>query len=201
MRTYVLLFIVALFLLLSSAHAEETQCLTVKKISSSHHALQQGGNIEVSAKLAASHCRIPIDAIGAIERPTLSVQAPEGFQSFLPVVEMEGIEDAPPGSHTWMAHEVIVQFKLHALREAPAGKHAVPATLTYTAIDEQGNSSSHSLALSIPVKVVPPPRPGFWDEHRTARDALVLTGEVLLGIIVLPLWMVGSMLGFFQWDC
>jgi hypothetical protein len=201
MRTYVLLFIVALFLLLSSAHAEETQCLIVKKISNSHRTLQQGGDIVLTARLVTSHCRIPIDAVGAVKRAVLSVEAPDGFRAGQPTIEIGEIEDSPVTGPTWMAHEMTVRIPLHAYYGAPAGGTAVPATLTYTAIDEQGNSGSHSLALSIPVQVVPPPKPGFWDEHRTARDALVLTGEVLLGIIVLPLWMVGSILGFFQWDC
>lgn len=201
MKTYALLFVVALWFLLSSAHAQDTGCLTLKKISSSHRTLRQGGDIEVTARLMTSHCSIPIDAAGAVERPVLSLQPPEGFQAGQPTLGIGKIDDTPITNHTWMAHEVTVHFTLHALHGAPAGEQVVPGTLTYTAIDEQDNSGSHSLALSFPVQVAPPPKPGYWDQHPQAREAWVTTGLVLLAIIAMPLFIVGNILGFYRWDC
>jgi hypothetical protein len=186
---------------LSSAHAQDTGCLTVKKISSSHHVVQQGGDIEITANLVTSHCRIPNDAAGTIEKPVLAVQTPEGFHASLPAIEITRFETTPTWGNTWMAHEMIVHFELHAFREATAGEHAIPATLGYSALDEQGNLFRGSLALSIPVKVVPSPKPGYWDQHPQARKAWVTTGEVLLVIIALPVWIVANVLGFARGDC
>jgi len=201
MKTYAFLFVVALWFLLSSAHAQDSGCLTVKKITSSHHALQKGGDIEITAKLVTSHCRIPVGAVGAEPQPVLSVEAPEGFQAGQPTIAIGKIEDIPVSSYTWMAHEVTVHFTLHALQGAPSGEQVVPGTLTYSSLDEKGNTSSHTAALSFPVHVVPPPKPGYWDQHPQARKAWVTTGEVLLVIIALPVWIVGNILGFYRWDC
>src|SRR5262249_41746940 len=100
-----------------------------------------------------------------------------------------------------MGSEVTTRFTVHAFREASVGEHRIPATLTYTAQDANGNTASHTLGLSIPVKVIAPPKPGFWDEHPQARKTLVTTGEVLLVIVAFPVMLVGSILGFYQWDC
>lgn len=201
MKTYAFLFVVALWFLLSSAHAQDSGCLTVKKISSSHHAVQQGGDIVLTAKLVTSNCRIPVGAVGADKQPVLSVEAPEGFQTSQPTIEIGNFEDIPVSSHTWMAREMTVHFTLHAFQGTPSGKQVVPGTLTYTAVDKKGNTSSHTVALDFPVQVTQPPKPGYWDQHPQARKAWVTTGEVLLVIIVLPVWIVGSILGFYCWDC
>lgn len=154
MKTYTLLLIVALFFPLAGAHAQGPECLTVKKLSSSHRTLHPGGDIELTAKLVTAHCSIPIDTV---EPPALSLEPPEGFLARQPKINRGEIEEIP--GHIWMAHEMTVHFTLHALYGAPTGDQAVPGTLTYTAVDEQGNTSSHSLALSIPVHVVTPPNP------------------------------------------
>jgi len=181
------------------ACAQDSGCLTVKKISASHHALQQGGDIELNVKLSAEHCSLPID-VKAPRTAALSVQDQEGFQTYLPVVEINDFENPPVGS-TWMAHAVTARFTLHAFREASVGQHTIPATLTYTAQDANGNVASQTLALNIPVKVIEPPKPGFWDEHPEARQRLVTTGEVLLVIVAMPVFIIGNILGFYRWDC
>src|SRR5262252_3959662 len=201
MKTYGLIFVVALWVLLSSAHAQDTGCLTVKKISSSHHALQQGGDVVLTAKLVTSHCRIPVDAVGAEKQPVLSVETPEGFQVSQPAIEIGNIEEIPVNSHTWMAHEMNVHFTLHAFQGTPPGKDVVGGTLTYTSVDERDNTSSITVALNFPVQVMQPPKPGYWDQHPQARKAWVTTGEVLLVIIAMPWFIVGNILGFYRWDC
>lgn len=182
------------------ANAQESSCLTVKKISASHRAVQQGGDIELRVKLATVDCSIPIAVQTSTNTTDLSLQPPEGFEASQPVIEIDGFESEPVNGSTWMGHAVTASVRLHAFREASVGEHTIPATLTYTAQDATGNIVSHSLALSIPVKVTPPPKPGFWDEHAQARKTLVTTGEVLLLIIALPVFIVGSILGFYQ-DC
>jgi hypothetical protein len=77
----------------------------------------------------------------------------------------------------------------------------VPGNLTYSSVDEQGNTSSHTVALNFHVQVVQPPKPGYWDQHPQARKAWITTGEVLLVIIALPVLFVGNILGFYRWDC
>jgi hypothetical protein len=201
MKTYTLLFVAALWFLLSSAHAQDSGCLTVKKISSSNHAVQQGGDIVLTAKLVTSHCRIPAGAVGAEKQPVLSVEAPEGFQAGQPTIEIGKIENIPVNSYIWMAHEMTVHFTLHAFHGTPSGVQVVPGTLTYTSVDEKGDTSSHTVALNFPIQVVPPPKPGFWDQHPQAREAWVTTGEVLLVIIAMPWFIVGNILGFYHWDC
>jgi hypothetical protein len=114
MRTYALLLVVALLFLLASAHAQEPECLIVKKISSSHRTLHQGGDIVLTARLVTSHCRIPIDAIGRVRRAVLSVDAPDGFKAGQPTIEIGEIEGTPDTGNTWMAHEMTVHFPLHA---------------------------------------------------------------------------------------
>jgi hypothetical protein len=184
------------------ACAQESGCLTVKKISASHHALQQGGEIiELTVKLVAAHCNIPVDVKSPMNKPELSVEAAEGLEPTRPVVEIGGFGDAPVIDSIWMGSEVTTRFTVHAFREASVGEHRIPATLNYTAQDANGNTASHTLALSIPVKVIAPPKPGFWDEHPDARNRLVLTGEVLLAIVAIPILMVGQLLGFYHWDC
>jgi len=144
----------------------------------------------------ASHVTLPDS-----RRRRRRVEAPEGFQAGQPTIAIGKIEDIPVNSYTWMAHEVTVHFTLHALQGAPSGEQVVPGTLTYSSLDEKGNTSSHTAALSFPVHVVPPPKPGYWDQHPQARKAWVTTGEVLLVIIALPVWIVGNILGFYRWDC
>jgi hypothetical protein len=201
MRLWVSLPLTVMLAFAGVACAQESGCLTVKKISASHHALQQGGQIELTVKLAAAHCNIPIDVKSPMNKPEVSVEAAEGLEATRPVVEIGGFGDAPVIGSIWMGSEVTTRFTVHAFREASVGEHKIPATLTYTAQDANGNTASHTLALSIPVKVIAPPKPGFWDEHPEARQRLVTTGEVLLAIIVMPIWIIGSMLGFYRWDC
>jgi hypothetical protein len=200
MRLWVSPFLAAMLALAGSACAQGPGCLTVKKISASHHAVQQGGDLELTVKLVTSNCNIPIDVKTPMNRAEFSVQVPEEFEASRSVVAIGGFAGAPVGT-TWMGSEITTRFTLHAFREASIGKHAIPATLTYTAQDENGNIGSHTLALSIPVKVVAPPKPGFWDEHPVARKTLVTTGEVLLVIITYPVLLVGGILGFYRWDC
>jgi hypothetical protein len=100
-----------------------------------------------------------------------------------------------------MAHAVTARFALHAFYNASVGQHTIPATLTYIAQDANGNIASDTMALNIPVKVIEPPKPGFWDEHSEARKTLVTTGEVLLVIIAMPIMIIGNILGFYRWDC
>ena len=201
MKTYALLFVIALWFLLSSARAQDTGCLTVKKINSSHHAVQQDEDIVLTARLVTSHCRIPRGAVGAEKQPVLSVEAREGFQAGQPTIKISKIEDVPVNGYTWMAHEMTVQFTLHAFHWAPPGEQVFPGILTYTSVDEKGDTSSHTVALNFPVRVVPSPKPGYWDQHPQARKAWVTTGEVLLVIIALPWFIVGNILGFYRWDC
>ena len=199
MRLWVSFFLSAMLAFTGVACAQDSGCLTIKKITASHHALQQGGDIELSVKLVTGHCSLPIDVKGS-RTAELSVQDQEGFQTYLPVVEINDFENPPVGS-TWMAHVVTARFALHAFYNASIGQHTIPATLTYTAQDTNGNIASHTLALNIPVKVIEPPKPGFWDEHSEARTTLVTTGEVLLVIVAMPVFIIGNILGFYRWDC
>jgi hypothetical protein len=96
---------------------------------------------------------------------------------------------------------VTARFTLHAFHEASVGEHKIPATLIYPAQDANGNVASHTLALNVPVKVIEPPKPGFWDEHPEVRQRLVMTGEVLLVIIAFPILIIENILGFNRWDC
>lgn len=201
MRFWVSLSLTAMLAFAGLARAQEPGCLTVKKISASHHALQQGGDIEVKVKLAAVHCGIPIDVKMPRNKTEVAVEAPQELEVSPPVVEIGGFGEGPVTGSTWMGTEVTARFTLHAFRETSLGEHTIPATVTYTAQDANGNVASHTLALSIPVKVIAPPKSGFWDEHPEARKNLVTTGEVLLVIIAMPLFIVGSILGFYHWDC
>ena len=199
MRLWASFSLTAMLAFTGLACAQDSGCLTIKKISASHHALQQGGDIELSVKLVTGNCSLPIDVKGS-KTAELSLQDQEGFQTYLPVVEINDIEN-PPVSSTWMAHAVTARFALHAFYNASVGEHTIPASLTYTAQDANGNIASHILALNIPVKVIEPPKPGFWDEHSEARKTLVTTGEVLLVIVAMPIMIIGNILGFYHWDC
>ena len=201
MTLWLSLALTAMLAVAGFANAQESGCLTVKKISASHHALQQTGNIEVTVKLVTANCGIPMAANIPGKPVDFSVQNQEEFQAYLPVLEINEFDSRPVDGSTWIGHAVTARFTLHAFREASLGKHTIPATLTYSAQDANGNIASHTLALSIPVKVIGPPKPGFWDEHSEARKALVTTGEVLLVIVAIPVLFVGSILGLTRWDC
>jgi hypothetical protein len=200
MRLWVSLSLTAMFAFAGLARAQEPGCLTVKKISASHHALQQGGDIELKVKLTAADCGIPIDVKMPMNRAEVAVEVPQEFEASRPVVEIGGFGERPV-TGVWVGKEVTTRFTLHAFRDTSLGEHTIPATVTYMAQDANGNVANHTLALSIPVKVIAPPKPGFWDEHPQTRKTLVTTGEVLLVIVMMPVFFVGSILGFYQWDC
>lgn len=179
------LFVFALALTLApmAAHGEDPQaCLELKKVKIADHVLHQQGETQAELTLKVNNCEIIEDH----QQTTVSFESKPGLE-----VALENVAFHRPneGESSNQVKELTVTLKLTASPELPVGESTLHGTLTYQAING-GPVAPETVALNIPFKVAPPKPPKTYKEPSGFVKGLEVAGEIVVGIIALPIMLI-----------
>jgi len=176
-----LILIVAM--LVASARAQQAgpaNCLQLQRVKVDHHLLHQQGETVAELTFKARNCYV----VAAAEKPDLAFAAEPGLFVLVKDLSFKHEDEQNPGR----AKEMFVSVTLSASLTVPVGEHQLRGIIKYQTVNSAGDVTPESLAIAIPFKVAPPKVEHPW--RAEFRDGLELFGEVLVGIVVLPIMLI-----------
>ena len=164
------------------AQQQTANCLELKKVKIADHVLHQDGYTQATLTLKVKDCEIIEDH----QQTAVAFESKPGLEVTLYDIAFGRPDDGSIGASSTRVKEVTVFLKLIASQELPVGESTLRGILTYQAISG-GAVAPKTLALSIPFKVAPP-KPYNADKERSGFiEGLEVVGQIVVGIIALPI--------------
>ena len=180
-----LILVIAMLAAAAAAHAQQPNCLVLKKVKIADHVLHQQGETLATLTLKVKNCEIIADH----QQTTVTFESLRGLDVALDDIAFRRPEDEDQGASLNQVREVTVILKLTASPDFPVGETTLHGMLTYQAVSG-GSVVPKTVGLSIPVKVEWPQPPKQHTEPNAFVQGLEIAGEIMLGIIALPIMLI-----------
>jgi glucose/arabinose dehydrogenase len=172
----------------AAAHAQQqpANCLKLKKVKLPQHVLHQRTQVLAEVTLKVKNCHIVEDH----QQTTVTFESKPGLDVTLDEVAFRRPKDAGVGESSTNVKEVVLLLTLAASPDFPVGKTTLHGMLTYQAVGNGGAVAPETVALDVPVKVAPLPQEKPLTERNGFMKGLEVVGEIVVGIIILPILLI-----------
>jgi hypothetical protein len=150
------------------------------------HVLHQRTQVLAEVTLQVKNCYIVEDH----QQTTVTFESMPGLYVTLDDVAFQRPKDAGAGESSTNVKEVAVWLKLAASPDFPVGKTTLHGMLTYQAVGNGGAVAPETVALDVPVKVAPLPQEKPLTERNGFMKGLEVAGQIVVGIIILPIMLI-----------
>jgi len=181
-----LVFIVMLVSCAAHAQQQPANCLKLKKVKLPQHVLHQRTQVLAEVTLKVKNCLIVEDH----QQTTVTFESMPGLHVTLDDVVFQRPKDAGVGESSTNVREVVLLLNLAASPGLLVGETTLHGMLTYQAIRNGAAVAPETVALDVPLEVAPPVHEKLFQEPNAFVKGLEVFGEIVVGIIALPIMLI-----------